>query len=100
MQKVSYIFSYICCLLRQRLIKILIFRKKFRRGPNYCSDFFFFTMTKVATSKNLSNFHVVSYWSEWRFMEIVRELLSLERCPESMRENLLKGQEKLVNIHL
>ena len=33
-------------------------------------------------------------------MEIVRELLSLERCPESMRENLLKGQEKLVNIHL
>jgi len=40
MQKVSYIFSYICCLLRQRLIKILIFRKKFRRGPNYCSDFF------------------------------------------------------------
>ena len=40
MQKVSYIFSYICCLLRQRLSKILIFRKKFRRGPNYCSDFF------------------------------------------------------------
>ena len=40
MQKVSYIFSYICCLLRQRLSKIFIFRKKFRRGPNYCSDFY------------------------------------------------------------
>ena len=47
MQKVSYIFSYICCLLRQRLSKIFIFRKKFRRGPNYCSDF----------SKSDSGFH-------------------------------------------
>ena len=54
-----------------------------------------FTMAEVATCKNLSKFHVISYWSEWRFMEIVRELLSLERCPESMRENLLKGQEQV-----
>ena len=47
MQKVSYIFSYICCLLRQRLSKIFIFRKKFCRGPNYCSDFFLISNKRI-----------------------------------------------------
>ena len=75
MQKVSYIFSYICCLLRQRLIIILIFRKKFRRGPNYCSDFFFFLFclsfslcfSAFFVSVFLSQFCSVKFFSPFMF---------------------------------
>ena len=55
--------------------------------------YIFFIMGDIATCKNLLNFHVVSYWSKWRLIDIVRELMSLERCPQSMRENLLKGKQ-------
>ena len=37
--------------------------------------------------KNLSYFHVIYYWSKWRVVDVVRELMSFARCPQLMREN-------------
>ena len=41
---------------------------------------------------NLSNSHIVQYWSKWSEASIVTELLSFERCPTETREYVLKGE--------
>ena len=37
----------------------------------------FFIMAEVVMCKNLSSFHVISYWSQWRVVDVVRELVNV-----------------------
>ena len=45
------------------------------------------------TCQNLSNYHIVVYWSKWSATLVARELsaLGLSRYPQDLREIILKG---------
>ena len=54
--------------------------------------FCFLIMEDIHTCRNLSNFHIVVWWSKKGLTEVARELLTFtSRSPPSLRENVLIG---------
>ena len=53
---------------------------------------FFSKMEEVYTCQDLSNFHIVVWWSQIGPTDVARELATYkDRCPQSLRENVLTG---------
>ena len=63
------------------------------RPQQYCDPAsLVFTMAEVHSCEELSNFHIVIWWSKIGVTDIARELLIYtECCPQSLKENALKG---------
>ena len=57
--------------------------------------FFCFKMELVHTCQELSNFHIVVWWSKLGPTDVARELATYkDRCPQSLREKVLAGVQK------
>ena len=57
-------------------------------------------MAEIHSCQDLSNFHIVIWWSKLGATEVARELLSYtDRCPQSLKENALKGAEMNIKNH-
>ena len=53
---------------------------------------FFSKMEEVYTCQDLSNLHIVVWWSQIGPTDVARELATYkDRCPQSLRENVLTG---------
>ena len=56
---------------------------------------FFFTMAEVHSCQDLSNLHIVIWWSNLGATEVARDLLMYtDHCLQSLKENALKGARK------
>ena len=54
--------------------------------------FYYLAMAEIHSCQNLSNFHIVIWWSDRGPALVARELKSyVDRCPPSLRETVLKG---------
>ena len=54
--------------------------------------FLFLIMADVHTCQNLSNFHIVNWWSNRGPASVTQELLSLtDRCPPGLKGDNLRG---------
>ena len=63
------------------------------RPQRYCDPAsLVFTMAEVHSCEELSNLHIVIWWSKIGVTDVARELLTYtERWPQSLKENALKG---------
>ena len=53
-------------------------------------------MAEIHSCQDLSSFHIVIWWSKLGARE---PLLYTDRCPQSLKENALKGAEMNVKNH-
>ena len=57
--------------------------------------FYCLKMELVHSCQELSNFHIVVWWSKQGPTDVARELATYkERCPQSLREKVLAGVQK------